>query len=87
MEASQSTVFALVFISWGVITVILVVLLSYRATLLREDDPIFTVTSEIDHYQRQQSIIARRSRLAGEIIVLSVISGVLLLACVGFSVY
>jgi hypothetical protein len=32
------------------------------------------------------TLIARKSRLTGEIIVLSVMSGVLLLTCVGFSI-
>ena len=86
MEDSQSAVFTLVYISWGVITVVLVVLLSYRATLLTEDDQILMDTAEQDHYP-QLTLIARRSRLTREIIVLSVISGVLLLTCVGFSIY
>jgi len=41
MESLRSTVFPLLLISWGVITVVLVVLLSYRATLLIEDDQNF----------------------------------------------
>jgi hypothetical protein len=87
MDGSQPTMFALVFISWGIITVVLVVLLSYRATLLREDDQIPMHTAELDHSQHKETLIARRSLLMGEIIVLSVISGVLLLTCVGCSVY
>jgi hypothetical protein len=87
MEASQSTLFTLVFISWALITVVLVVLLSYRATLLRKDEPVSMDTAELDHYQHKQTLIARKSLLMGEIIVLSVISGVLLLTCVGFSIY
>jgi hypothetical protein len=87
MDSSQPTVFALVFITWGIITVVLVVLLSYRATVLREDDQITMNTAEQDHTQHKETVIARRSLLMGEIIVLSVISGVLLLTCVGFSVY
>jgi len=87
MEASQSTLFTLLYIVWGVVTVVLVVLLSYRATLLREDDQILVDSAEPDHLQRQKTIIARRSLLAGEIIVLSLISGALLLTCVGFTIY
>ena len=86
MDSSQSTVFPLLFISWGVITVVLVVLLSYRATLLIEDDQIFKDTAAEDHHQQEMTLIARQSRLTGEIIVLSVMSGVLLLTCVGFSI-
>ena len=85
MDSSQSTVFPLLFISWGVITVVLVVLLSYRATLLTEDDRIFKETAQ-DYHQQEMTLIARKSRLTGEIIVLSVMSAVLLLTCVGFSI-
>jgi hypothetical protein len=87
MEASQSTLFTLLYIAWGAVTVVLVVLLSYRATLLREDDQILVDSGEPDHLQREKTIIARRSLLAGEIIVLSLISGALLLTCVGFTIY
>ena len=85
MDSSQSTVFPLLFISWGVITVVLVVLLSYRATLLTEDDQIFKETAQ-DYHQQEMTLIARKWRLTGEIIVLSVMSAVLLLTCVGFSI-
>ena len=87
MNGSQSNFFSLVYISWGVITVVLVVLLSYRATLLRSDDQFSMHPAEVDHLQHQQSILARRSLLMGEIIVLSVISSVLLLTCLSCSIY
>ena len=87
MDESQSTIFTLVYISWGLISVILVVLLSYRATLLREDDRNFRNTPDPDHYQSQKTYIARKSRLTKEIIVLSVLSALLLLTCVGFSLF
>jgi hypothetical protein len=86
MEGSQSNVFALIYIAWGFITVVLVALLSYRATLLNEDDQTFADTATQDHHQQEIALTARRSRLTGEIIVLSVMSGVLLLTCVGFSI-
>jgi hypothetical protein len=87
MEDSQSTIFTLVYVSWGVITVVLVVLLSYRATLLRDEDQISVHTTELHHYQDSQTLIARRSLLTGEIIVLSVISGMLLFTCLGLSIF
>ena len=86
MESLRSTVIPLLFISWGVITVVLVVLLSYRATLLSEHDQTFNDTAKQDQFQQEMTLIARKSRLTGEIIVLSVMSGVLLLTCVGFSI-
>jgi hypothetical protein len=86
MESSQATVFTWLYISWGVITVVLVVLLSYRATLSSGNDQTFSDATKQDPYQQEQRLIARSSRLAGEIIVLSVISGALLLTCVGISI-
>jgi hypothetical protein len=77
----------LLYISWGVITVVLVALLSYRATLLSEGGNVFNDNATQDHHQHEMTLIARKSQLTGEIIVLSVMSGVLLLTCVGFSIY
>jgi hypothetical protein len=74
--------------SWGVITVVLVVLVVYRGTLSsKEDDQIFIDAAEQHHYQEQLVIIARISRLTKPIIALSVVSGVLLLASVGVWIY
>jgi hypothetical protein len=87
MEASQSMAFALVYISWGIITVILVVLLSYRATLWPDDELISIDAPDLERFKRQQTLLSKRSMLLGEIVVLSVISGVLLLTCVGFSLF
>ena len=86
MEGSQSTVVTLIFISWGVITVVLVALLSYLATVSSEDRQTFGGAPTQDHHQHELTLIARKSRLTGEIIVLSVMSGVLLLTCVGLSI-
>ena len=75
-------------ISWSVITVALVILVVYRGTLSsKEDDQIFIDAAEQHHYQEQLVIIARISRLTRPIIVLSVMSGALLLASVGVWVY
>jgi hypothetical protein len=87
MEDYQSMLFTMVYVSWGVITVVLVVLLSYRATLLRDEDQFSLHAAQLDHYQGKHSLLARRSLLTGEIIVLSVISGMLLLTCVGLSIF
>jgi hypothetical protein len=76
----------MLYVSWGIITVVLVALLSYRATLMSDHHKIFTGAAAQDPYQHEMTFIARRSRLTGEIIVLSVMSGVLLLTCVGISI-
>jgi hypothetical protein len=74
--------------SWGVITVVLVVLVVYRGTQSsKEDDQIFIDAAGQHHYQEQLVIIARLSRLTKPIIALSVVSGVLLLASVGVWIY
>jgi len=86
MGSSEATVFTMLYVSWGIITVVLVALLSYRATLMAKDHHIFNDAVPQDNYQQEITFIARRSRLTGEIIVLSVMSGVLLLTCVGISI-
>jgi hypothetical protein len=86
MVGSESTVFTVLYTSWGVITVVLVALLSYRATLLSEGQQSFGDAAAQDRTLQEQTLLVRRSRLTGEIIVLSVMSGVLLLTCVGISI-
>jgi hypothetical protein len=88
LEASRSLVLNLLMISWGVITAFLVVLVVYRGTLSsREDDQIFIDAAEQHHYQEQQRIIARMSRLTKPIIALAVVSGALLVASAGLWIY
>ncbi len=54
MEASRSLLLDMLMISWGVITVALVVLVVYRGTLSsKEDDQIFIGAAEKHHYQDQ----------------------------------
>ena len=78
----------LLMISWGVVTAVLAVLVIYRGTLsAKEDDQIFIDSAEQHHYKEQQIIIAKVSRLKTPIIVLSVMSGVLLLTSAGIWVY
>ena len=88
MEGSEAdAVFTLLYILWGLTTLVLVILLSYRATLMSEDDQTFTSAPAQDHLQQEKRLIARSSRLMGEIIVLTVISGALLFTCAGSSIY
>jgi hypothetical protein len=69
-------------VSWGVITSILVILVIYRATLSsREDDQIYLNKAEASMMAaEQQTIVSKLNRLGPPIILLSVLSGVLLLA-------
>jgi hypothetical protein len=88
MEESQSLVLTMLMISWGVITAVLAVLVIYRGTLSsKEDDQIFIDAAEQHHYQEQQAIIARISRLTKPIIALAVASGALLLASASVWLY
>jgi len=88
LEASHSVLLDILMISWGVITVDLVVLVIYRGTLSsKEDDQIFIDAAEQHHYQEQLAIIGRISRLTKPIIALAVVSGVLLLASAGVWIY
>jgi len=74
--------------TWGVITLVLVVLVVYRGTLsTREDDQIFIDASEQHHYQEQLVIIDRISRLTKPIIALGILSAALLLASAGVWIY
>jgi hypothetical protein len=74
MELTRTVLLNQLMISWIVITIVLVALVVYRATLSsREDDQIF--------------IIARISRLTKPIIALSVLSGALLLASASVWIY
>ena len=84
----KSLLLAVLFSSWGVITVVLIGALVYRGTLSsKEDDQIFIDDAEQHYYQEQQAIIARMSRLRGPIIALSLISGILFLTTVGVWIY
>jgi beta-lactamase regulating signal transducer with metallopeptidase domain len=88
MQEPQPVLLMLLMVSWGVITAVLAVLVIYRGTLSsKEDDQIFIDAAEQHHYQEQQAVIAKMSRLTKPIITLAVISGVLLLASAGIWIY
>jgi hypothetical protein len=88
MQDSQPLLLMLFMVSWGVITAVLVILVVYRGTLsAREDDQIFLDAAEQHHYEEQQAVIAKMTRLTKPIIALAVISGVLLLTSAGLWIY
>ena len=88
VEESRSLILDTLMISWGVITTVLVILVIYRGTLsTKEDDQIFIDAAEQHHFQEQQAIIARMSRLTRPIITLAVVSGALLLIGAGIWIY
>lgn len=73
---------AYLLLSWSLITVALVVLLIYRATLSsKEDDQLYLNKAEITMMGGDQAIlITRLNRLGKPIVALAILSGILLLA-------
>ena len=88
MASTQTDVLLMsLFILWGGITVVLVVLLGYLATLPSQGSQTKVGATQQDLAQQEKALIARGSLLTGEIIVLSVLSAGLLLFCAGSSIY
>src|SRR6266571_7434499 len=73
---------AYLLLSWGLITVALVLLLIYRATLSsKEDDQLYLNKAEISMMGSDQAVvITRLNRLGKPILTLAILSGILLLA-------
>ena len=73
---------AYLLLSWGLITLALVILLVYRATISsKEDDQLYLNKAEISMMGGDQTaIITRLNRLVKPIIALAILSGILLLA-------
>jgi hypothetical protein len=73
---------AYLLVLWGLITVVLVVLLIYRATLAsREDDQLYLNKAEVSMMGGPQALlISKMNRLSKPIIALAALSVVLLLA-------
>ena len=73
---------AYLLLSWGLITVALVLLLVYRATLSsKEDDQLYLNKVEVSMMgSAQAAVITRLNRLGKPIMALAILSGILLLA-------
>ena len=73
---------AYLLVAWGLITVALVILLVYRATLsAKEDDQLYLNKAEVSMMGSDQAVvISRLNRLSKPILALSILSGILLLA-------
>lgn len=72
---------AYLLVSWGLITVALVILLVYRATLSsKEDDQLYLNKAEVSMMGGDQAaIIKGLNRLGKPIMALAILSGILLL--------
>jgi hypothetical protein len=82
------TPFGWLFVAWGVITAVLVVLLVYRAVVgMKEDDQLFLDPAESALEAEQAEIRSRLDHLAPYVKGLSFASGGLLVAMAGWFVY
>ena len=88
MEQYDSLVLTLLMIAWGVTTVILAILVIYRATLSsREDDQIFIDAAQEHMAREQRELIHRIESLGKPLMMSGITSGVLLLVIAGMFVY
>jgi hypothetical protein len=76
---------AYLLLTWGGVTVLLVIMVIYRATLSsREDDQIFLNKAEDNMMaSEQRELISKLDRLSRPIITLATLSGVLFIASAG----
>ena len=78
----------LLFIAWGVLTAILVVLLIYRSTLtMQEDDQLFLGESE-SHMEQEQIVLMKKVNKLNPLVKwLTAASGLLILVIAGIWIY
>jgi len=75
-------------ITWGGLTVILVVLLIYRGTLtMQEDDQLFLDESESHMAQDQMEVMSKVNRITPVVKVLGGVSGLMFLVLAGLYIY
>ena len=73
---------------WAVVTMFLVILIVYRATIEnREDDQVFLGSTADQRTQEQREIVQKVERLATPIKLLTVLSVILFLAAGGAKMY
>ena len=81
------TLFVLLIV-WGVLTAVLIALLSYRGTLtMHEDDQLFLGESESHMAQEQVEIMAKVNKLGPLVKVLGTVSAVMFLGIASVYVY
>ena len=84
----MSPSFEWLLISWGGLTIILVVLLIYRSTLtMHEDDQLFLDASEAHMEKDQLELMSKVNKITPIVKVLGTVSGVMLLVIAGLFVY
>ena len=75
-------------ISWGGLTVVLIILLIYRSTLtMQEDDQLFLDESESHMAQDQMEVMAKVNKITPVVKVLGAVSGLMFLVIAGLLIY
>jgi len=75
-------------ITWGGLTVVLIVLLIYRSTLtMQEDDALFLDESESHMAQEQTELMSKVNRITPVVKVLGAASGLMFLVIAGLFIY
>ena len=78
----------MLFIAWGAITVVLVVLLIYRSTLtMHEDDQLFLDDSSMHMQEEQMALQRRMGKIRPLLRVLGVASGLLIVVIAGLWIW
>ena len=75
-------------IAWGAFTLVLILLLIYRATLsMQEDDQLFLDDAESHMQKDQEELLGKMNKLQPYVRGFGAASGVLALVIVGLAVY
>jgi hypothetical protein len=75
-------------IAWGCFTLVLIILLIYRATLsMQEDDQLFLDDAESHMQKDQEELLGKMNKLQPFVRGFGALSGVLALVIVGLFVY
>lgn len=75
-------------IAWGLVTLPLIILLIYRATLsMQEDDQLFLDDAESHMQKDQEELLGKMNKIQPFVRGLGAASGVLILLIIGLSVY
>jgi len=84
-----SSSLAYLFVSWGIVTAVLIVLVIYGNTLSsREEDQLYLNSAEqVMMASEQQALIGKMNHLARLIVYVAALSGLLLLASAGMWVW
>jgi hypothetical protein len=84
----MSPSFEWLLISWGGLTVVLIVLLIYRSTLtMREDDQLFLDDSEAHMAKDQLELMSKVNKVTPVVKVLGAVSGLMFLVIAGLFIY